>query len=120
MRYRLEWVRNQDIAWTRIDSWGYPTQREEFDNPVMVEVGKGAAYFWYEFLSREDALLHMAANPEHRCRFMTKHTVTGLKMCAELLGARHIWVFIEDQPEIDAYVERLGFVKIDEGWRWSI
>lgn len=86
---------------------------------MMVEVGEGAAYFWFEAITDTDVMLHMAASPEHRGRFMTKHVVTGLKMSAELMGAEHIWVFTDIKPVIN-YIQRLGFVQVDDGWRWSI
>ena len=110
MRYTVRLVdkRRHDLCWTRIEGWGYPADLEDFDEVVMVEVGDGGAYFWFEWLSQTDLLLHMAAHMAHRGRFFTRRVRERVYVTAELLGADRLWVVTEDTT-VNRYVERLGW-----------
>ena len=110
MQYTLRLLNkdSHDKAWERIEEWAYPFDQGDFTEVVMVEVGDGDAYFWFEWLTYNDLLLHMAADPASRGRFFTRRTQEGLYWAAELLGADVLWVVTEIES-VNDYVKRLGW-----------
>lgn len=81
----------------------------------MIAIGDGAAYVWFEYITTTDLLLHMAADPQHRGRFLNKRTIQGVYWAAELLGADRLWV-ITDIASVNNYVKRCGWTLDTAGW----
>lgn len=113
MRYRLRWVpkTQRDIAWTRIQSWGYPYPTDQYDAMCMVEIAPARGYYWMEWLSDTDALLHIAA----RTRVLTRRLCKAIEVTAELCGVHTLWV-ITDIDVVNDYARRYGFTETKDGW----
>lgn len=107
----------QADAWELIQDWGHPVAVEDFGECVMFRVGDDAAFFWFEWLTDVDVLLHMAAAPSSRGLFFTRHVLQGMYWAAELFGAVNLWV-VTDLRDVNEYVQRLGWEHDEamQGW----
>lgn len=110
----------QGEAWELIEEWGYPHPKEAYPSVVMVEVGSPPkAYVWFEYISEDQLLIHMAAKPEHRGTWLTRKMISKLHTVFELLGAKRVYVVTSDEY-VNTLAERQSFINDDLGWYWEV
>lgn len=115
-RLRFAKQSEYDRASSDLLAWGMGRTLADYNNVTLIEVGSSVAWVWFEWIDVDMLAVHLAANPNHRKTWFTKHVYTGIKYAAELMGASHIYALVCSNDEMMNYCQRMGWVEEDTGW----
>lgn len=118
-RFRWRFSRDRERWLLALDRWRYPDR--DHLNVVLIEVGDGDGWIWFEVLDSGAGIIHMVVAPEVRGRWFGRDGNTRIRLAAEFMGLERVYYLDNGYNEkVGEYVKRLGWHKFDHGYYLEI